>query len=93
MKLPITLNREIPNRSLKRGTELFNKLQKDLSRMDCKSTFCPFKLKENNNIGRKHSILIRFVIYWFEGYVAYMFSLNYFLNADVLFDKSPSTYA
>ena len=26
--------------------------------MDCKSTFCPFKLKENNNIGRKHSILI-----------------------------------
>ena len=29
--------------------------------MDCKSTFCPFKLKENNNIGRKHSILIRFV--------------------------------
>ena len=20
--------------------------------MDCKSTFCPFKLKENNNIGR-----------------------------------------
>lgn len=44
--------------------------------MDCKSTFCPFKLKENNNIGRKHSILIRFVIYWFEGYVAYTFSLN-----------------
>ena len=41
--------------------------------MDCKSTFCPFKLKENNNIGRKHSILIRFVIYWFEGYVAYTF--------------------
>ena len=44
--------------------------------MDCKSTFCPLKLKENNNIGRKHSILIRFVIYWFEGYVAYTFSLN-----------------